>query len=79
MWHHVLAAVGVYSLLGSLMDGLAAPATAGGLLLAPHFDRPFVASSFSDLWGKRWNLVAGTTLRNLFYDPIIEGEALDPA
>ena len=59
------------------MDGPAAAAAAAvGLTLAPHFHAPFLASSFGDLWSRRWNLVAGHTLRFLVYDPVVDGRVV---
>ena len=51
-------------------------AAAFGLTLAPHFDKPFLASSATDFWARRWNLVAGTYLRDLCFAPIVEGSWL---
>lgn len=45
-----------------------------GLELSPHFDMPQFSSSYADLWGRRWNLVAGHSLRFLVYDPLAERE-----
>jgi len=67
----------LYALLGVLMDGpFAAAAAAVGLTLSPHFHAPFLSSSVGDLWSRRWNLVAGHTLRFLVYDPIVDGRLL---
>ena len=44
-----------------------------GRRLARHFDLPFLATSFGDFWGARWNLVAGASLRDTVYAPITEG------
>lgn len=57
------------------MDG---PAAVIGWLFAmpisPHFDAPYLSSSMSEFWSKRWNLTVGNTLRSLCYDPVHEGE-----
>ena len=37
----------------------------------PAHNAPFMASSLSDFWGKRWNHVATTILRASVYDPIL--------
>ena len=59
--------------------GMDAPAALAGSLLgldiSPHFDNPFAAKSFAELWNKRWNLTVGNALRFLIYDPINECEA----
>ena len=65
-------AFALYATLGAIMDASAAVAAfAFGLRLAPHFDKPFIASSASDFWARRWNLVAGGMLRDLVYAPIV--------
>jgi hypothetical protein len=58
--------VGLYAFLGLLMDGPASAAsTLIGLRIAPHFDAPYLCSSLSDFWSRRWNLTAGNALRFL--------------
>jgi hypothetical protein len=65
---------GLYALLGVIMDGPAAAAAAAvGIRMSPHFDAPFLSSSLADLWSRRWNLVAGHSLRFLVYDIVAEG------
>jgi len=67
-------AVALYACLGALFDlGAVVAAVAFGAPLARHFDLPFLATSFGDFWGKRWNLVAGASLRDAVYAPITEG------
>ena len=67
-------AVALYAFLGALFDlGAALAFAAFGAPLARHFDLPFLATSFSDFWGSRWNLVAGASLRDAVYAPITEG------
>lgn len=68
------AGFALYFFLGFLMDSSASMAS--GLLrikIAPHFDEPYLSSSFSDWWSRRWNLTVGNVLRMLIYDPIVEG------
>ncbi|KAI7835461.1 hypothetical protein COHA_010636 [Chlorella ohadii] len=66
--------LGIYSILSFAMDGPAAPISALlGVKVAPHFDAPFLATSLSDFWSHRWDLVAGNQLRNCVYAPIVEG------
>ncbi|KAK9905470.1 hypothetical protein WJX75_000391 [Coccomyxa subellipsoidea] len=68
-----LYALGMYAFLGLLMDGPATLASSLiGLKIAPHFDKPFLTSSVSDFWSRRWNLTAGNALRFLVYDTITE-------
>lgn len=52
---------------------LPAPASCTGVKVAPHFDSPFLATSLSNFWAHRWDLVAGNQLRNCVYAPIVEG------
>ena len=67
-------AVALYAFLGALFDlGAVVAAVAFGAPLARHFDLPFLATSFGDFWGARWNLVAGASLRDAVYAPITEG------
>ena len=67
-------AVALYAFLGALFDlGAALASAAFGAPLARHFDLPFLATSFGDFWGARWNLVAGASLRDTVYAPITEG------
>ena len=67
-------AVALYAFLGALFDlGAALASVAFGAPLARHFDLPFLATSFGDFWGARWNLVAGASLRDTVYAPITEG------
>ena len=48
------------------MDGPASLATSMvGLRIAPHFDQPYLSSSITDFWSRRWNLTAGNALRFL--------------
>ena len=77
---HVLYAFCLYAVLGVIMDGAAfAGETLFGLTLEPHFDKPYLASSAADFWGRRWNLAAGAVLRDLLYSPIVEGSMLPTA
>ena len=60
--------------MGCLYDGPTKLATTLiGLQIAPLFNKPVLAESFSSFWGRRWNLCMGHSLRVLIYDPIQEG------
>ena len=67
----------MYFLLASVME-LAACFSwmVMGLELMPHFDRPWLTTSISEFWSVRWNLVVGALLRDLVYDPILEGRLI---
>ena len=54
---------------GSLMAWLC------GFELAPQFNQPYLSTSLSDFWGRRWNIVASSCLRFLIYEPIAECES----
>eukprot|EP00210_Caulerpa_lentillifera_P006944 g6639.t1 len=40
--------------------------------LSPNFVAPYLATSVSDFWAKRWNLIMQHLLRDNFYLPVIE-------
>ncbi|KAF5842626.1 hypothetical protein DUNSADRAFT_6095 [Dunaliella salina] len=50
---------------------------AHGLAVAPSWDRPWLQTSPSDFWSKRWNLPASHSLRALVFAPIMEGAAVE--
>jgi hypothetical protein len=79
-WHplvrNILFTLGLYTLIGAIMDGPAALAGAAlGLRLAPHFAAPLAARGVADFWGRRWNLTAATLLRQAVFEPLLEGRA----
>jgi hypothetical protein len=41
-----------------------------GMEVKPQFNRPHLASSLRDFWGRRWNLPVSAVLRASVYDPI---------
>lgn len=47
-----------------------------GIQCAPSWDRPWLQTSLSDFWGRRWNMPAAASLKELVYDPIVEGRRL---
>ena len=71
---NVLFTLGLYTLIGALMDGPGALAEAAMRLpLLPHFASPLLAQGVADFWGRRWNLTAATLLRQSVYEPLMEG------
>jgi hypothetical protein len=71
----VLFTLGLYTLIGAIMDGPGALAAAAlRLPLLPHFNAPLLACGVGEFWGKRWNLTAATLLRQSVYEPIAEGQ-----
>eukprot|EP00877_Chromochloris_zofingiensis_P012585 jgi/Chrzof1/7580/Cz02g29020.t1 len=73
-------ALGLYGFVSFIMEGPAAIIV--GLLrieLVPPFDKPWLATSLADFWGRRWNNSTSLLLRFLVYDPIIEGRLVKKA
>lgn len=70
---NVLFSLGLYTLIGALMDGPGALASwALRTPLQPHFDAPLLARGVGDFW-RRWNKLAATLLKQSVYDPLVEG------
>lgn len=68
------AALMFYLLLGVFMDAPAAFITwLTGLQLRPAFNAPYLSTSNSNFWSKRWNSVIGDALRSVCFDPVHEG------
>lgn len=67
----------IYCFLGLLMDGPAALVLSLiGVLILPTFDQPWLSTSLSDFWGRRWNITTSHMLRVIVYDPIAEGRLI---
>ncbi|CAH8364495.1 unnamed protein product [Eruca vesicaria subsp. sativa] len=43
-----------------------------GLDLEPQFNRPYLATSLQDFWGRRWNLAISGILRPTVYEPMVQ-------
>ncbi|KAK3163444.1 hypothetical protein QOZ80_1AG0003770 [Eleusine coracana subsp. coracana] len=73
---HVYLRYTVYCLHLYLLLDLLIPCTALlgrlvlGMELEPQFDRPYLASSLREFWGRRWNLMVSAVLRAAVYDPV---------
>jgi hypothetical protein len=65
-----LYGVHIYCFMDLLLPCTAAAGRALGMEIEPQFDRPYVASSLRDFWGRRWNLVVSAILRPSVYDPV---------
>ena len=65
-----LYSVHTYCFLDLLLPCVAAAAAALGMETEPQFDRPYLASSLRDFWGRRWNLMVPAILRPSVYDPV---------
>ncbi|KAF0893589.1 hypothetical protein E2562_027315 [Oryza meyeriana var. granulata] len=66
----VLYGIHIYCFLDLLLPCIAAAGAALGMEMEPPFDRPYLASSLRDFWGRRWNLVVSAILRPSVYDPV---------
>ncbi|CAD6261268.1 unnamed protein product [Miscanthus lutarioriparius] len=65
-----LYGVHMYCFLDFLLPCIAAAGGALGMEMEPQFDRPYLASSLRDFWGRRWNLMVSAILRPSVYDPV---------
>nr|CAB3450018.1 unnamed protein product [Digitaria exilis] len=65
-----LYGVHIYCFLDLLLPCIAAAGAALGMEMEPQFDRPYIASSLRDFWGRRWNLMVTAILRPSVYDPV---------
>ncbi|KAL6841451.1 hypothetical protein ACP4OV_028728 [Aristida adscensionis] len=67
----VLYTLHVYLSLDLLLAGVhAAVHGVLGMELEPQVDRPYLASSLRDFWGRRWNLMVPSILRPAVYRPV---------
>ena len=66
----VLFGVHLYCFLDLILPIIAAAGSALGMELEPQFNKPYLASSLRDFWGRRWNLMASAILRPSIYDPV---------
>ncbi|KAK1677555.1 hypothetical protein QYE76_038403 [Lolium multiflorum] len=65
-----LYGVHMYCFLDLLLPCIAAVGGALGMEMEPQFDRPYLASSLRDFWGRRWNLMVSAILRTSVYEPV---------
>uniref|UniRef100_A0ACD5YBG9 Uncharacterized protein n=1 Tax=Avena sativa TaxID=4498 RepID=A0ACD5YBG9_AVESA len=65
-----LYGVHMYCFLDLLLPCIAAGSRALHMEIEPQFDRPYLASSLRDFWGRRWNLMISAILRPSVYDPV---------
>ncbi|CAN6270774.1 unnamed protein product [Urochloa humidicola] len=65
-----LYGVHIYCFFDLLLPCIAAAGSALGMEMEPQFDRPYLASSLRDFWGRRWNLVVSAILRPSVYGPV---------
>lgn len=70
---HWLYAFGMSSFLSCILDAPSSLAVGMlGIELCPTVEAPYLCTSLSDFWAKRWNITTGALLRNTVYDPIAE-------
>jgi hypothetical protein len=65
-----LYGVHMYCFLDLLLPFIAAASGVLGMAVEPQFDRPYLASSLRDFWGRRWNLMVSAVLRPAVYGPV---------
>lgn len=65
-----LYGVHTYCFLDLLLPCIAAAGGALGMEMEPQFDRPYLATSLRDFWGRRWNLMVSAILRPSVYEPV---------
>jgi hypothetical protein len=62
----------IYVLCSLVFDGLATIVSAAtGIELEPAYNKPFLSSSLTDFWGKRWNLLISNLMRTAVYKPVL--------
>ena len=68
----------IYIFMAAVFDAaaLVLGATMPSVAMQPPFSLPFLSTSVSNFWGRRWNLYIGGLLRALVYDPVVEGAAI---
>eukprot|EP00210_Caulerpa_lentillifera_P006898 g6595.t1 len=47
-----------------------------GIKLDVKLNKPYLATSMTEFWSKRWNLVMGEQLRSIIYNPILDGKLI---
>nr|CAB3446856.1 unnamed protein product [Digitaria exilis] len=70
-----LYGVHIYCFFDLLLPCISAVGAALGMEMEPQFDRPYMASSLRDFWGRRWNLVVSAILRPSVYEPLRDAHA----
>jgi hypothetical protein len=63
----------IYVACSLIFEGIAAVVSPMvGIELEAAFDKPFLAHSLADFWGRRWNLLVSNLLRVSVYDPVLK-------
>ncbi|CAK9190856.1 unnamed protein product [Sphagnum jensenii] len=62
----------IYVSCSLVFDGLATIVSAAtGIELEPAYNKPFLSSSLTEFWGKRWNLLISNLMRTAVYEPVL--------
>lgn len=68
-----LYAIHIYIALELILAATAAVVRAmSDLELEPQFNKPYLATSLQDFWGRRWNLMVTGILRPTVYEPLLQ-------
>ncbi|KAF8099776.1 hypothetical protein N665_0237s0030 [Sinapis alba] len=68
-----LYAIHIYLSLELILSATATVVRAiSGLDLEPQFNKPYLATSLQDFWGRRWNLAVSGILRPTVYQPMVQ-------
>ncbi|CAN8277076.1 unnamed protein product [Cochlearia groenlandica] len=69
----ILNAINIYFVLDFILAATSAMVRAISCLeLEPQVDKPYLATSLQNFWGRRWNLMVTGILRPTVYEPMIE-------
>ncbi|EOA25726.1 hypothetical protein CARUB_v10019087mg [Capsella rubella] len=69
----ILYAIHIYFTLELILAAMAAVVRAmSDLELEPQFNKPYLATSLQDFWGRRWNLMVTGILRPTVYEPMVQ-------
>ncbi|EFJ15324.1 hypothetical protein SELMODRAFT_156138 [Selaginella moellendorffii] len=69
---YLIYSLHIYLACSLIFEAIAAIAAATiGVKLEPQFDKPFLAASISEFWGKRWNRLVSSMLRASVYEPVL--------
>jgi hypothetical protein len=62
----------IYVSCSLVFDGLATIVSAATAIeLEPAYNKPFLSSSLTEFWGKRWNLLISNLIRTAVYEPVL--------
>ncbi|CAI7730081.1 unnamed protein product [Closterium sp. NIES-54] len=68
---HVVLSCNLFLFVTIVCETLAGVAAAFlDIKMLPHFNHPYFATSFQELWSRRWNLTVSTCLRETIFEPV---------